>query len=813
MILTDGETIRVIKGDNRRFRASVVFSFLSIKSPTAIKIKAPNAQDGSVTDKIVFPYLSHIKNRFFIGDEFSAKAKNIPGVSDEHNRVFPKILNRYGGAPDFVQVEKAETSHVGYIGAMADARGNVRDEITEWIPLTDIENITLRTNPDRCIKDATIEIFANNQTDEAVAKIEIQNNTRDFLLLNLPCKNATHLKLTITKAAPNKRIWLVSFFAGFEYALDESQIVKIKYQQKKSENKEGSIGRLYLNSIDLTLSNIDRIFDKENSLSPIVSYLTTAAMFSVMLSLQQGAMQKPLSLDLGTFAVTEFTSKLSEASAVIKGADFIGSQKEKEIALGILENQSAYDAFKAIALKLSLEPTGIDENLKKVKYALCPLNGGAAKILNKLCADSASFCTTRGNVLVATLLKSKHAQLRYPQRYFALDEFKESNSQKANALIPNVVNLSYSTYEYENGVFAKKKFVLDYNRDIKKQEKKWETLPLPDYINDIFVPADPTTKPASYTRVFTSLEIPENFHHVEISDDFLYKVFEYKINVQKKAGDAKPEKITVTIWSYEEHDDTEQCTIMLCVKEKPASSIIDSQDFTVYSHADEYVRSSELALSPNDKNDAAEIERRNMPNNPEVFSVETSGDVQIERIEVGNYFTKGVFEFYLTKTETGCTVRAWNYSAVPQTLSINVYGCRLEKSEQKITISARDEKNIKINGEIVKNVSVEGVSDRDAAEEILQTSMNYYKEFTGAISVEAWSDPRVQLYDFLAFKKLRYPQYSQGIVDEITLEYNGALTQKINISETEKHNRDCRVFDWFVSSDRVLLFGNETSAI
>lgn len=807
MILVDKDTLEVIKRNNRQFKASVIFSFLSVKSPTAIKIKAPNAVDGSVVDKIVFPYLSHIKNRFFINGIFANK---FPEVPDEYNRVFPNVLNRYGGVPDFVQIEKAEASHVGYIGAMADDNGTVNDTITLWIPNVDIETITLRTNPDRIIKDATIKVYANNQTDTPVKTHKIENNEKEFLLIPLECKSATHLELHITKATPNKRIWVVSFFAGFEYALTEKQIVKIKYQQKKSENKEGSIGRLYFNTIDLTLSNIDRIFDKENPKSKIVNYLTTTATFSVVLSMQQDKMQNRFVLDLGVFSVTDFSSKLSEAKATIKGTDFIGSQKDKEISLGIIENKTAYEVFKTVALKLGLEPLGIDPTLKNITYSLLPLNGTVAKVLNQLCSNTNVFCTTRGNIFVATLLKNKHATLRYPQRYFALNEFKETNATKTQNLIPNVINLSYSTYEYEDGVFIKEKKVLFYNKEIKQQAKNWETMPLTEYINKVFLPEE--NKPVSYQKTFYAGELPKNFHHIELSDDFLYRSFEYKVET-KKNDKGKLESITVKIWNYEKRDDTDQCTIFICVKEKPASTIIDTQDFPVYSHADEYIRGAELEFQPNNQNDAAEIERRNIPNKPEIFSVETTGDIQVERIEVGNYFLPGFFEFYMTRTEKGVTVKAWNYGDIQQTLTINVYGVRLKKSEQKITIQARNEENIKINGEIVKNISVDGVSDKKSAEEILKTAMKYYKELNGALSDETWSDPRIQLYDFLGFKKLRYPNYSQGIVDEIGLEYAGYLTQKITLRETQKHNRDCRVFGGFVANDRPVQDDTQTTYV
>lgn len=367
MLLTGKDTLEVIKGNNRQFKASVIFSFLSIKSPTAIKIKAPNAQTGSVVDKIVYPYLSHIKNRVFTDGSFKNQFR-FEDVPDKYNRIFPSVLNRYGGRDKYVQVENVQAAHVGYIGAIADKDGNVNDTITLWVPNTDIENVTLRTNPDRIIKDATIKLYTKNQLEKPAATCIITNNKKSFLLLPIVSKDVTHIELTVTKATANKRIWIVSFFAGFEYALTEKHIIKIKHQQKKSENKEGSIGRLYFNTIDLTLSNIERIFDKENKNSPIVNYLTSTATFSVALTLKQGKMQKPFVIELGTFTVTDFTSKLSEAQATIKGTDFIGSQKEKEITLGIVENKTAYEVFKTIALKLGLEPTGIDEALKQINY-------------------------------------------------------------------------------------------------------------------------------------------------------------------------------------------------------------------------------------------------------------------------------------------------------------------------------------------------------------------------------------------------------------------------------------------------------------
>ncbi|MEL3908072.1 MAG: hypothetical protein P1P64_03525 [Treponemataceae bacterium] len=811
MVLVDKDTLEIIKDNNRQFKARLTFSFLSVKEPTVIKIKAPNAQRGSVVDKIVYPYMSHIKNRFFIDGNFGVDKNTLPDVADEYNRVFPSVLNRYGGVDDFVQVEKQDTTYVGYIGKMAGADGSVNDEITLWMPITDIENITLRTNPDRIIENAKIEIYANNISATPEKEHVIEGNTKDTLIIPLACKNASHLKLIITKATPNKRVWVVSFFAGFEYEMDESQIVKIKYQQKKTENKEGSIGRVYFNTVDLTLSNIERIFDKENTLSSIVDYLTTTATFTILLTMQQGEMTKPFVLNLGTFAVLDFTSGLSKADATIKGACFLSSKKDEPLNLGIIENKSAYYIFREVALRLGLEATGIDNALKSINISLLPLNDTASKILNKLCSMTNVFCTVRGNVLVATLLKSKHSLLRYPQRYFGLNEYKETGSQKAVQLIPNVVNLSYNAYQYENGIFIKTKHVYKYGEHIKQQTlpHEWYLMDLGEYMHKVFHNDSEemeSLKTPSYEVTFNEAEIPENFHHVEISDKFLYRHFEYKINLERNSQ-GKVNKITVKFYWYAtpgEYADLEQCSIFLCVKEKPAPSLINSTDYIVYPHGDEYIKNDELLLSPQNTNDINEIERRNMPNVAETFSVECTGDIDISNIEIGNYFQPGQFEYYFTKSPKGINVKVWNYMDIPQTLTVNIYGVRLEKESRKTTLQARNEANIAINGEVVKNIHIDGVSDKESALEILNTAMRYYKEFIDDLSYELWADPRIELYDYIGVKKLRYPSYSQGIVDEIELEYQGYLKQKVKIKETRKHNRDCRVFAGFVLTDRPM---------
>lgn len=101
------------------------------------------------------------------------------------------------------------------------------------------------------------------------------------------------LRLTITKAL-NKRIWIISFYAGFEYLLNEKDIIKIKTPaKKKTENKEGSIGRLYLN-ISTRIMQYRPLFSIGKSHIKNANHSTGSATFSVLLTLMQGKMTEAL---------------------------------------------------------------------------------------------------------------------------------------------------------------------------------------------------------------------------------------------------------------------------------------------------------------------------------------------------------------------------------------------------------------------------------------------------------------------------------------------------------------------------------------
>lgn len=798
---------RRIKRDNRVYKARVIFSFLAWKTPEAVVIKAPNAVVGSVVDSIAFPYVSHIAERFFIDHPF----KGQPPLLHVDNRLFPNIINRYKSG-HFTRVRREKATHIGYIGRRADSAGNVADEIEERFPRARIEKITLRTNADRIITDGRIEVYTNNKRYLPPAFVyEIKGNSSP--LLEIPCRldGVTHLRLIVTKATADKHIWVVSFFAGFEFCMDEGDIVKFRHKLKKSENKGGTVGRLYLSSIDMTVSNLSRRFDSENVRSVIAFYMDSgSAFFSVELCMEgESANEAPFKIDLGTFVLSEFTYTLKDATAAIKGEDFIGAKKDETVNLGIVENKSAYDIYASLAAALNLSPLLIDESLKKVMYTLSPFNGTALKLLNKVASETNSFCMSRGKYLVATLVRGKRAGLRYPLRYFHTDEYKEGRGGGRRETAPNVVNLTYSEWGYEEGEFVARKEELFYNRSIKQQKNKWGALSLADYVNGVYVPAASEgeaeaalneAKPVSWQKTYYNL--PAHFDRVEVSDSFVYRVFEWCVNYIRDGATQKIIGVHVKIYSYAKHDDTEQATIMFLVRQKPKAHVVNSQNYIIYPHHADYTRSALLSAPIKDAMSAEEMEARNAPNEGEKFSLEIDAGVSLERVEIANYLMKGLFEFYYRLEGSYITVKVWNYMEVPQTLTVNLYGVRLKAGEKKTRISARDEESVRVNGEIVKNMSVEGVGDKESALRILHDALRHYRNFSSAVSVKLWSDPRLELYDYIACRKLRYAAYTQGIIDEITLDYNGALSQEVSLVRTKAHNRDCRMYGGFALGDR-----------
>lgn len=774
------QTARIIRGNNRQYAATVVLSFLSCKVPETIKIQAPNAQQGSVPDQMVYPYLSHIEDRFFAGDAIS-------------RRVFPNAENNHKDGR-LHPVQKRPYSRIGYIGTKADKYGTVSDTITLFMPALELKKITLKTNPDRIIKKALIT--AKTKTGSVLAQYRIENNTADTLTFDMPAQDAAILELHITQHTPNKRIWIVAFYPGFEFSVHEKDIISIKAKKKKTENKEGSIGRLYINSIDIVLNNITRIYDTKNTKSPIADFFTTNTTCSANLLLKQPDRYKPFMVNFGTFFVMTIKRDEQDATVTIKAQDYIGVNKNTYLTLGIQEETSAFDCFAKIANALNLSTTRIDEALKLITLKRMPLNGTVGSLLNTLCLLTNAFCACdeSASALIATETLSRHARMRYPVRHFLLDEYSGGKQGEAAQNTPNVINLSYSQFEYENEYHIGSKKILLYHT-IKK-------LSFPDrYKNTPYglYPVGGGLEPSFQKRY----SLPATFAAIELSDPFIPKAFEYRIIYQyDDAG--KATEAEISLWNFTDKNEQEQLTICVMVKEKPEQILLKTEQIAVPKMPQEYQIPDKDEIF--NQSDAAVVESRNALNKPLEYKIEMKDMVSISRVEVANLFLKSRFEFSYRMTAMGIQLKIWNYFPHhPQTVTVNIYGNRLIAGKEKKTITARNEEDIQRNGEIIKTIEVGSLASDAVAQGVLKKMAYFYHHFSTDTAIQTWADPRLALYDLVAFKSIRGYGFTQGVIDEIELEYKGALTQKLKIKQTKKHSRDSRLFLGMVLNDRPVI--------
>ncbi|MGP1503973.1 MAG: hypothetical protein ACTTI0_09960 [Treponema sp.] len=440
------------------------------------------------------------------------------------------------------------------------------------------------------------------------------------------------------------------------------------------------------------------------------------------------------------------------------------------LALGIQEESDAHACFSKIAQALNLSSVLVASELKQIKLSRLPLSGSAGSLLNKLCVLTNAFCSCdiSGSKLIAVPMLSRHGAVRYPCRYFFPGEYKGELGGKASAQSPNVINLSYTTYEYEGEYQVGRKIPYLYAAVGKLSfPDRYKNTPYGDY------PIGGGLNPS----VQFTIELPDTFQTIEFSDPLIPKVLEYDVSYEY-SSQGKPLTAAVKIWNFIERTEGEQITVAVMIRAKPISILLKKEEFTVPKRSHSYVAPP---LDPSlNQSDSIEVLNRNARNTP--------------------------FEFTYEKTAEGITVKAWNYlPESPQTVTVNIYGNRLKAGSEKKTITARNAEDVQRNGEIVKNMEVGSLASDENARQVLNAMAYYYRTFSKDLSVQVWADPRITLYDLIAFKSLRGYGFVQGIIDELELEYAGFLTQKLKIKETKKHSRDSRLFGSAVLSDRPVI--------
>ena len=146
----------------------------------------------------------------------------------------------------------------------------------------------------------------------------------------------------------------------------------------------------------------------------------------------------------------------------------------------------------------------------------------------------------------------------------ALNEYSSGKQGEAAQNTPNVINLFYSHYEYENEYHIGSKESILYHA-IKK-------LSFPDsYKNAPYgtYPIGGDLAPSFIKRY----KLPATFAAIELSDPFIPKLFEYQIIYQyDNAGN--PTDAEISIWLFSDKNEGEQLTICIMVRQKPDHILI-----------------------------------------------------------------------------------------------------------------------------------------------------------------------------------------------------------------------------------------------
>lgn len=761
MIRVDDSIETKILGDNREYQSTIQANWLSLRFDNSVAVLAPNAQTGSIPDQIVEDSLDFDPNRFFLGTRLPA-------------RLFPSVANIYAGQ-GYTPRRVLYKSKVGYIGPLANGAGIVADLIGIRISPRVIQTVQVETAPGRVLVDFTLTVYSQDR--EILGTREVADNASTSLVFNFPelAKPAAYYELSVTRATPGKRLWIIKFSPSLSTIYGPDDIIKWSMAAKKTQNKEATIGRVYIRSLDVTLFNGGRSFDVLNTASRLYRALLPNVELVAQLSLD--GVQFPV----GTFYAQSWDPPESGAEVTVKAVDLLGKVKDNVLDAQIVDQINAAAAFALVAAKLGLTQNTIEGELSGVVLRHFGLGDTVGNILNELCINTHAVCymNPQNTGLIVKRMVQLKGRSRYPVRYLGLDEYI---SAKITAADPNptVLEVDYTLQQYDQEEVI-----------LTSQTRMYSTLPLRTYPPALsIIPTYNREIGAGQAPSWVSAPMPKpaGFTRVLFSDSFEWESLEF---TWEDLGTT----VQFKVWNFDNDSVDEQLTAQLVGYLPNPNTLISDTSQVVPPRPGDY-----LAQAVSD-----DVADRNAANKPYEFAVQLSDKIAISSIVPGNFQRPGLFEFTLEPTAFGCKCRVWNYLNVEQDFQVLIYGRKLTNSETTKTMTLRDETGIRARGEITKPVSLSNMNDDAMARSVASGVQAYYRSFLGKTELEPWSDPRLEIGDLVAVESLRGYGFTPSMVDELTLEYTGTVIQKVTALQTQKHNRDCRMFGGHVLKDRPLI--------
>ena len=805
MLITSPQSIQIIKKNNRSYTAQIDLELINLNQDTSLATLAEHQRKGSMVEQIVDSDLTYQQHRLHIGMPLG-------------HTLWPNPTMAMPDKDRYRQRTWAAYSLCGYVGLCNNDSEIEEERISLRFAIRSFKNLFIHFAADRTPQEYRVEIL--NKKNQVIWSKNMKNpQTKEKIETDFKGQAHKIDLIILQRPKSNLRSHLLLMSPSYTIYLDDFDISQFKIDRKKSADIT-SMGCACTASLNMTLFNAKRFYDLANKESPYYQNLREGAVLRVKLTLNNNENSHIQEiLPLGTFYISSWSSHESDAQVKIQAADLLSFTKDRRLYGPLYENISAQRAFETFGQAIGLRSCVIHGNLSQLNLENIAIDGKAGDIIQNLCAQTLSLAEVSpdGKTLIVRQMQGLPALSRYCLRKFDTHEY--SNLTENFPRRVNTFHCNYNLLEFEGDSEGERLMSSEYQQSIsytKMYEQSFppaeETHPdQEDFVADRFPDSwrnKPWARPIGAHAQPSwqgELKIPDRFLRLEFSDEFTYEGLEYQWDyIRGNDGTIiQPAKVWWKVWLFQYDNKNDQDKILtLYTVIKPKSREILRHSEAIPERPAAYITPPIDSENIPQEFSENEIRKRNWQNEPYTFTVTTGDKVHIDHIVPQNFYQAGWLEFIIMPTAGGAVIDVWNYSPHSQDFELIVYGRRIRENQQQRKNTISIPHLISEDGKIEQEISLPAACGQQTAENMLKNLAGYMQSVCGEINVQVWSDPRIALTDRLGFLSLRGYANKQGLVEGISLEYDGVLKQKLDLTLVKQVNRDCRVYGGFVISDR-----------
>ncbi len=804
MLVTSPHSAQIIKKNNRDYTAQADLELINLNQDTSLATAAIHQRKGSMVEQIVDPDLSYQAQRLHIGMPLG-------------HTLWPNPVLATLDKDQYRERTWATHNLCGYVGLCKNDKETREERISIRFGIRSFKNLFIHFAKNRVPQEYQVEIL--DKKNQVIWSKNIENPDAQVTLETHFKGQAQKIDLIILqRPKSNLRSHLLLMSPSYTVYLDDFDISQFKIERKKTADIT-TMGCACTASLNMTLFNAKRFYDLANTESPYYQNLREGTILRVKLILKNNENNTAEEIfPLGTFYISSWSSYESDAQVKIQASDLLSFTKDRRLYGPLYENISAQRAFEIFARGIGLRSCVIQGQLSQLNLENIAIDGKAGDIIQNLCAQTLSLAevSSDGKTLIVKQMQGLPALSRYCLRKFDIHEY--SNLTENFPRRVNTFHCNYSLLEFEGDSEGERLISPEYQHSITYEKMYEQSFPQEEtdsdeeyFVADRFPDSwrnKPWARPiGAHTQPSWQGEIvvPDRFLRLEFSDEFAYESLEYQWDyIRADDGSIEePAKVWWKVWLFQYDSQNDQDKILsLYTVVKPKSREILHHNETIPERPAAYITPSidEENIPENFSED--EIRKRNWQNEPYSFTITTGEKVHIDHIVPQNFYQAGWLEFIITPTAGGALVDVWNYSPHTQDFEVIVYGRRISENQQQRKNTISIPYLVSEDGKIEQEISLPSACTQKAAENMLKNLAAYAQSICGEINVQVWSDPRIVLTDRLGFLSLRGYANKQGLVEGISLEYDGVLKQKLDLTLVKQVNRDCRVYGGFIISDR-----------